>query len=212
MKHLKERYRTHFSQKEFVASFVSSFGLLVVSLVVNFFAGTYALERASCPVTDIILNNTRVYDVDTIFIYGPIVFWSIVTLFLLSRPRAIPFVVYCIALFVLIRSVFVMLTHIGPFPNAPVESPGVSHWFTFGGDLFFSGHVGLPFLLALIFWNERHYRYLFLFSAAFFSAVVLLGHYHYSIDVLAAFFITYAIRDLGRHFFPRDYARFHTVD
>ncbi|MDP2670532.1 MAG: hypothetical protein Q8O99_06590 [bacterium] len=37
-----------------------------------------------------------------------------------------------------------------------------------------------------------------------FGVIVLLGHLHYSIDVLAAFFITYAINDINKLIFVHD--------
>jgi hypothetical protein len=58
----------------------------------------------------------------------------------------------------------------------------------YGGDLFFSGHTGLPFLAALAFWHIPTLRIFYLASTWYFGTVVLLGHYHYSIDVLAALF------------------------
>jgi len=45
--------------------------------------------------------------------------------------------------------------------------------------------------------------YFFIAASIFFGVVVLLGHLHYSIDVLAAFFITYSIYRLAVLFFPR---------
>jgi hypothetical protein len=47
---------------------------------------------------------------------------------------------------------------------------------------------------------------------AFFGAVVLLGHYHYSIDVLAALFITHGIFQLSCWLFARDYALFRSSE
>ena len=38
----------------------------------------------------------------------------------------------------------------------------------------------------------------------FFGAVVLVGHLHYSIDVFAAFFITYGIHDLAKFLFSQE--------
>jgi len=66
----------------------------------------------------------------------------------------------------------------------------------------------LPFLLALIFWDEKYLRYFFIVSSIFFGAIVLLGHYHYSIDVAAAFFITYTIYHIAKKLFPRDFELF----
>jgi hypothetical protein len=55
-----------------------------------------------------------------------------------------------------------------------------------------SSPVSRPFLAALCLWHMPRWRYFFLAATVFFGAVVLLGHYHYSIDVLAALFITHA--------------------
>jgi membrane-associated phospholipid phosphatase len=80
---------------------------------------------------------------------------------------------------------------------------------SFGGDLFFSGHTGMPFLLALIFWEDKWTRFLFLGFSIMFGIVVLLAHLHYSIDVLSAFFITYTIFHLALYIFKKDRDMFH---
>jgi membrane-associated phospholipid phosphatase len=59
--------------------------------------------------------------------------------------------------------------------------------------------------MALIYWDDKPKRYLFLAWSVVFGATVLLGHLHYTIDVFAAFFITYGIYHLARWLFPRDY-------
>ncbi len=82
--------------------------------------------------------------------------------------------------------------------------------FAFGGDLFFSGHTGLPFLMALVFWKKPILRYFFIASAIGFGAVVLLTHLHYSIDVLSAFFITYTIFHIAEFLFRKDRKLFYS--
>ena len=76
--------------------------------------------------------------------------------------------------------------------------------FAFGGDLFFSGHTGLPFLMALIFWDNKYLRWIFILTSVMFATVVLLAHLHYSIDVLSAFFITYTIFHIALFLFKKD--------
>jgi hypothetical protein len=179
--------------------------LLALSIVSNFYAGTFATENISNPVTDIILDNVPVVNVDFIFVDGPLLLWLFVGVLLVVRPERIPFVLKGLALFILVRSGFIILTHIGPFPTrSNFDLNGLMQSFTFGGDLFFSGHTGAPFLLALMFWKDPRLRLTFLAATAVFGAAVLLGHLHYSIDVFAAFFISYGIHDLARFLFRRE--------
>jgi len=202
---IKERYKKCGENKHFLFSSVLAVSAFTVSTFANYYAGTYATERASNSVTDIILSNTRAYDVDGLFIYGSVVLVAFIIWLLVSHPRRIPFTLYSLALFIIIRSVFISLTHIGPFPDEVALDLGrIISKFVFGGDLFFSGHTGIPFLMALVFWQEKHLRYIFLASSVAFGATALLGHLHYSIDVLAAFFITYTIYHLAEKFFPKE--------
>ena len=199
------RWKFIFKERRVFRSIVLPFILLVGSLVINFYAGTYATEKASNSVTDIILSNIRVFDVDIIFIYGPVVFWGFVSFLLLRDPKKFSFTVKSIALFILIRSVFITLTHIGPFPTRIEVNPASFITdFTFGADLFFSAHTGLPFLISLIFWDNKLIRMISLYSAVIFGVVVLMAHLHYTIDVVSAFFITYTIYKIAEVFFKKD--------
>ena len=205
MKALKSTYSLHFKDKSFVWSLVFSIVLLLVSLYISFYAGLYATRVASQPVTDIVLSNIRVYDIDWAFIYGPWIFWFLTSLLVIAKPSRIPFIIKNISLFVLVRSVFITLTHIGPFPTQEIiPATKLISDFTSGGDLFFSAHTGLPYLMALIFWDEKVLRVVFILTAMFFGAVVLMGHLHYSIDVLSAFFITYTIYHIAEIIFKKD--------
>ncbi|OGF69136.1 hypothetical protein A3H65_00950 [Candidatus Giovannonibacteria bacterium RIFCSPLOWO2_02_FULL_45_14] len=202
-------YKAHLRNKEFLISVLAGFLLLILSVVINFYAGIYTVERASNYVTDIVLSNTEVMDVDWIFIYGSFIFWLFVAVLCLMKPNRVPFALKSIALFVLIRSIFISLTHLGPFPDQIYINPeSIINKFTSGADLFFSAHTGLPFLMALTFWNQKVLRIFFLTSSVVFGAVVLLGHLHYSIDVLSAFFITYTIFHLSEIAFAKERALF----
>jgi hypothetical protein len=201
-----------FQDKSFLASYLLSVLLLVFSLFVNYYAGIYATVRESNPVTDIILSNTRAYDVDGIFIYGALLMWIVLAVLLFQNARFVPFTLKSISLFIIIRSIFINMTHLGQFPErTTIASNFILNKISFGGDLFFSGHTGLPFLLALIFWKNRFWRYFFLVSSIFFGASVILGHIHYTIDVASAFFITYGIYHLSQLFFAKDEAVFKSA-
>ncbi|MFA6601767.1 MAG: phosphatase PAP2-related protein [Candidatus Paceibacterota bacterium] len=210
---LLSKYSLQFQDNKFITSLAIAFLLLLASLTANFFAGTYATEHASSSVSDIILSNIPVINVDEAFVYGPIIFWAIVSIYCLLDPRKIPFWLKTVALFAVTRALFVSLTHIGPFPDR-INLDSFNYFsdinffiFNSGADLFFSGHTGLPFLNALIFWKNKPLRIFCLVSSIFFGIIVLLGHLHYTIDVLAAFFITYTIYHMARKFFAEDYAK-----
>jgi len=206
-------YKKYFTDKSFLISLASGAVLLAASLVAQFFINGYVTSASSSPVTDIILSNTRVYDVDGIFVWGAVLLAFVAVFVGLKRINCLPFGLKSVAVFVLIRSVFVSLTHIGPFPTHVLISSTFFNREAFdgiftGNDLFFSGHTGLPFLLALMFWDDKMLRYIFLGFSFILGTAVLLGHLHYSIDVLSAFFITYAIFDICKFFFKKDWGRF----
>ncbi len=200
----KNKYKSYFSNKSFLISTLLAVVLLIISLVVNFYAALYATERASNSVTDLILSNIPVFDADGIFVYGAELFFIFIFFLCVLELKIIPFTLKSIALFVIVRSIFVSLTHIGPFPDHTMINSNFIGKFTFGADLFFSGHTGLPFLMALVFWDSKFLRYLFIASSVLFGIVVLMTHLHYSIDVLGAYFITFSIFRLAELFFKKD--------
>lgn len=216
------RYRTQLSDPNYHKAIVSMVALFVTCLIVNYFAALYAMERASNSVTDIVLSNIPVFDVDLVFVWGPVIFWAILAFVLFTDPKRIPYTLKAVALFVIIRSAFISLTHIGPFPDHTVIDTFGYHWLesilhtksdllfiiSSGSDLFFSGHTGMPFLLGLIFWKDRLIRIFCIMTSLFFGVIVLLGHLHYSIDVASAFFITFAISHIAERWFKKDEQRF----
>jgi membrane-associated phospholipid phosphatase len=208
-----QSYKRYFSDKSFVVLFLGGVLLVAVSFVAQFYSSIYATYASSSPVTDIILSNTRVYDVDLIFVYGTILMTLLIISIGLIKINCAPFIMKAVAIFTLIRSIFVTLTHISPFPTHVLIS---STFFTreffngifTGGDLFFSGHTGMPFLLALMFWDNKILRFIFLGFSVLFAVVVLLGHLHYSIDVLSAYFITYGTFHICKFLFKKDWNLF----
>jgi membrane-associated phospholipid phosphatase len=208
-----QSYKAYFSDKTYALSFFTGLALLGAGLVVQFFANNYVTESISEPVTDIILSNTRVYDVEIIFVWGAILLFFISVFLGLKHLKYAPFMMKSVALFTLIRSLFVSLTHISPFPTRAIISSEFFNKDVFNGiftgnDLFFSGHTGIPFLLALMFWEHKKLRILFLSLSLVFGVVVLLGHLHYSIDVLSAFFITFSIFHICKYIFKKDWELF----
>jgi hypothetical protein len=203
----KEKIKILFSDKRYIVSSVWGIIFLGASFFINYFAGLYATRLASNAVTDFFLNILPVFDIDWFFVYGAIVLLVLIIALIIRQPEYFPFVAKAIALFVLVRSLFMAVTHLGLIPEGiPLPADNLIRWITFGGDLFFSGHVGMPFLVALIFWRDRTVRYVFISISVIFGIVVLLGHFHYSIDVFAAYFITYGVADMAKLFFAKDWA------
>lgn len=213
MKKFLQKNAPNFKNKTFLISFITAVIMLTIACIVNYYAGTYATEKASSSVTDIVLSNIRVFDVDGAFIYGTYLFWVFLFGLCLYDVKQFPFAIKTLSFFIVIRSVFITLTHLGPFTDqVKFASADILTKFSFGGDLFFSGHTGIPFLFALIFWDVKPMRYVFLASSLFFGTIVLLGHLHYSIDVLSAFFITYTIYHLATLIFKKDLKIFREVN
>ncbi len=215
MREVINQYKSHFGDKDFILSVIFGIVLLIGSYVLNYFTSTYATVVASNQVTDIFLSNIPIYDLDTIFVFGPLVLWIFIIVITFKNPRRIPFFLKSVALFVIIRALFTTLTHLGPYPyEIPLDySSGWIKSLTFGSDMFFSGHTGLPFLMALMYGRvNKLYYYFFILASVFFGTIVLLGHYHYSIDVAAAFFITYTIYVISTKLFKKDMEEFYSKD
>ncbi|HAT2057135.1 TPA: hypothetical protein I8038_003035 [Legionella pneumophila] len=207
MKAVANRYHALCQEKVFIRSLLSGFFLLFISFLIMNFAGKYASLMAGNPVNDLILDNLPLRDVTVFHVNAAIIFWTIFTIYTLLNPALIPFITKSAALFILIRCAFISMTHLGAPPNQLAIPDNFSSLVLFDGDLFFSGHVGGPFLMMLIFWNKTTLRYICLAAAVFFAYTVLIGHIHYSIDVFAAPFITYGIFHISQFLFASDYQR-----
>ena len=203
MRKFLRKHRELWISSTFATSFVEGLLLLAASVVANHFASAYADIWASNSVTDIILDNVPALDVDGFLGIGALFFGISLLGTCLVFPRSIPFVLKSVALFILIRSMFLVLTHLGPSPDkVALDDGALFSGLLSGNDLFFSGHTGLPFLIALLFWDIMPVRVAFLSMSIAFAIGVLAGHLHYSIDVFSAFFITYSIFCLAKNIFP----------
>jgi hypothetical protein len=212
IKHLGPQYKLLAVDRIFLRSVIFAAAVFMGGFVASFYAVLYVNESISNPVTDIILSNIRAYDVDGLYIFGPLVYFAIVAAYILYFPKKIPFTLESIGLFMLIRSVFISLTHIAPFPvhtQISLTGTGIFTTLMTGNDLFFSSHTGVPFLLALVFWDVKWIRYFSIVASILFGAVVLMAHLHYSIDVVAAFFITYTIYAIACKLFSKDHKIFN---
>jgi len=178
--------------------------LFIIANVINHIAGTYADRIAYVSVTDLMLDILPPMDLSFIFVYGYIVI--LVTLFaypLFFNVRKLHSTIGQFSLLVLIRSFFIILTHLkAPFDAVRGNLPLIYSVFSFKNDLFFSGHTSIAFLGFLLFRKEK-IGIFFLIASFAMAFIVLAMHLHYSIDVFAAFFITYGCYKIGNFVFDK---------
>jgi len=117
MQKLSERYKTIMKNQKIIFSIGISLLFFLFSLIINYFAGSYATSKASNPVDDIILSNIKTIPVGGIITYGLILFWAFLAFLCLYEPKKIPFVLKSLALLIIVRSIFINMTHIGIFPT-----------------------------------------------------------------------------------------------
>lgn len=208
MKIIWSNYKELCQDSHYLWTTLLGISLLLFSFIAANQAGIYASQVAGQQVDDLILHYLPMQNVTFIHVYAALFFWISFTAYIIFHPEKIPFVTKSAALFILVRSAFICLTHLGAPTNELAIPENLASFFLFDGDLFFSGHVGGPFLLMLLFWDNKKIRYLCFLASVFFACIVLIGHIHYSIDVFAAPFITYGVYALSCAFFAKDYRLF----
>jgi len=207
-----EKHKDFWQQRAHIISVSVGLLMFIVSLVANHYANFYASIYVSNSVTDLLIDNVPVVNVQVLYANGPILFSLVVFVILLFEPRYISFVLKSLSLFVVIRSFFMMLTHLAPPPTEIYLDPSdFIQRLSWGNDLFFSGHVGVPFLLGVMFWKKILLRYFFLFCTVAGGVIVILGHLHYSIDVFSALFISFGIYHISRFLFRKDFRVFSSA-
>ncbi|MBI4234797.1 hypothetical protein HY604_00690 [Candidatus Peregrinibacteria bacterium] len=158
------------------------------------------------PVGDLILNFLPTYNLEYVFVWGFYILIALTVLYpLFFRPEIGPFLFKTFGILLFVRAGFIVLTHVGP-PEGFFYGDGfeffsnpISNVF-FRNDLFFSGHVSVPFLAFLIL-KDTKFKWLMLFGSILMAFTVLLMHIHYSIDVFSAFFITHGVYAISNKIF-----------
>jgi hypothetical protein len=171
---------------------------LAVALYADYRCGAYVTFRESVQVPDLILDRLPAVDMSLLFTYGYMAL--IVGMFsypLFRRIRMLHVVAIQFSLLLILRSVFMLFTHMAtPAGAVPVHFPWFFSKLYFENDMFFSGHTAMPFLGFYLF-RHSPLRYVYLVGGLVMGAVVLFMHVHYSVDVFAAYFMTYASYRMG---------------
>lgn len=185
---------------------------LGLALVLNYHLGLYShlLGSQAQPAPDLLFRLLPLVDMRFFFVWGFAAFIALAAGAALWRePKRLGSLAFSFALLIAVRSVFITLTSLR-LPDEALPISGYSLFdavgtkLTFQHDLFFSSHTAMPFLAYLIY-RGRALKLAFLGISLLMGATVLLSRLHYSIDVLAAFPITYALHRADRRFLRRPY-------
>jgi len=189
--------------------------------VISLITATFIMKKTSAfvdnemypAVGDLILDAINTVNVEFLFVWG---FYSIIaSIFIYPiffKPEIAPFMLKTFAIMMVVRSIAISLTHVGPpdgffydqmsdLINNPLKD------LFFRNDLFFSGHTAFPFLAFLVF-KETKFRWFMLAASILMGITVLLMHVHYSIDVFAAFFIAHGVYTITDKIFNKLNLRF----
>lgn len=195
-----------------IKSLILGLILITIAIIIQIGLGKTSSQQAlsSNPAKDLFLDNLPVINTQIIIIQFVLIVWIFSWIYIILNPKYLLFSLKATAIFIIIRSFFINLTPLGIYPHyIPFEEKflgfGFYNQITFEGNFFFSGHVGYPVLLSLIFWNNKKLKTTYILLAVIFGISVLLSHSHYSIDVFASPFITYSIFKIAQKIFKNDY-------
>lgn len=202
-------YRGFWTRRH-VRSLVNGLILLALAVVFQYYASAYVDRVPSNSVADLFLSILPVVNLNFLIVEGALCAIALSIILVLAKPKYLLFTIKAAAIFIATRAVFISVTHIGIYPGqvGPDPTGFFDHLYTGLGleaGFFFSGHTGMPFLMALIMWDEKFWRYAYLILAIVFGIAVLFAHVHYTIDVLAAPYMAYGIYRMSRYFFMEDY-------
>jgi hypothetical protein len=202
MMDLKEYFKRGF--RDWRRELVEYRYLILLSLIIvaaatflDYYSGVYVSTTEVAAVPDLILDHIGPIDVGFFYVYGYLTLCFALFLYpFVLHIRTLHVVVSQFSFLVMLRAVFVLLTHLQTPPDGILaDFPWIFKGISFQNDMFFSGHTAIPFLGFLLF--KGKIRYFFLCGSIFLGIVVLLMHLHYSIDVFSAFFITYCCHKIG---------------
>ncbi|HCY75350.1 MAG TPA: hypothetical protein DHV28_05475 [Ignavibacteriales bacterium] len=167
--------------------------IIVLTSLANFLK--FVEARSGVVLPDPILTLFNPIDL-TWLIFILIYLSLIVAIAMLSKnPEQLLFAVQLYTLMVAVRIIAMYLLPLDPPATMIILNDPFVEFFgtgqTLTKDLFFSGHTATLFILFLVS-EKKVFKSLFLISTIAVAIAVLLQHVHYTIDVFAAVFFTYA--------------------
>jgi hypothetical protein len=211
---LSAKWNLLITDRKFRISLIVGMGMLIFAYFLNFWASVYNDAQVYASAGDLILSQIPTYNLEFSFtwiMYGLMILIFLYPLFF--EPEIAPFALKTYALLIMLRCAFILLTNIGPpvgfFYATDQVGGNVISDLMFKNDLFFSGHTAYPFMAFLIF-RKSMIRWLFLAGSILQAFTVLLMHIHYSIDVFAAYFITFGVYSASEVTFNKLTLRFRS--
>ena len=188
-------WKTFFQNKQNRTEFIITI-LIVIPIVLGLSQFlTFVEQREGAVLNDPLLNLFIPIDL-TWFTFALIYLSLIIYLItIIKEPNKLLIAVQTYGLIVLFRTAAMYLTPFAAPENILLLNDPFVQLFGDGDiltkDLFFSGHTATLFLLVLLTENKI-LKSVFLIATLLVASAVLIQHVHYSIDVFAAPFFTYA--------------------
>ena len=194
-------------RNSWAARLLLSLALLGVAYLLLFFICRYRTLQPFPAGLDLAVRELPRLDWTWVLSQGFVIFLTGFFAYWLRRDRRrLAYLVTATALLMLVRDAFVLLTPVGPLTGLiPLYKgtvvTGIRNRLEFDGELFFSGHAGVPFLYFLLCRRDRAISSVCLGVSLMNGLGVLLTRNHYTIDVLGAYVIVPTIVQLHRRLF-----------
>lgn len=185
-----------FKTYEIPTRLVASLSCLVLSLLAFNRFTDWVESRPGVVLPDPVLTWFEAYDLTLpLFagVYGAIIFGIYL---MRKRPKVLANMFFAYSLLLFMRVCAMVLIPLAPPEGMiPLRDPVVELFGSNGRvltkDLFFSGHTSVSFLIAFFYHGQKVQKWFYLVATSI-GVMVILQKVHYSIDVWAAPFFSYA--------------------
>ncbi len=187
---MKTNWRTYWLNKNNRIILVVSFAVLALVLLSFVQVLTYVENRKGVVFNDPVLNLLPAIDLSLIIFISTYSIAVCGIILIAPKPELFLKLVQVYTILILLRMLSLFLVPLEP-PVAiiPLDDILLKSTFYSGRpnlkDLFFSGHVAMLLILALVLANNK-FKWFFVCGAIVVGILIMLQHVHYSIDVFAA--------------------------